>query len=78
MSAQSRLFCDPMDCSPPGSSVHGIFWQEYYSGLPFLTPRDLPDPGIESMFLVSPASAGKLFYHLATWESLKKDSVDIL
>ena len=20
-----RLFCDPMDCSPPGSSVHGIF-----------------------------------------------------
>ena len=18
-------FCDPMDCSPPGSSVHGIF-----------------------------------------------------
>ena len=19
------LFCDPMDCSPPGSSVHGIF-----------------------------------------------------
>ena len=24
--AQSRLtLCDPMDCSPPGSSVHGIF-----------------------------------------------------
>ena len=21
-----QLFCDPMDCSPPGSSVHGIFW----------------------------------------------------
>ena len=20
-----RAFCDPMDCSPPGSSVHGIF-----------------------------------------------------
>ena len=20
-----QLFCDPMDCSPPGSSVHGIF-----------------------------------------------------
>ena len=20
-----RTFCDPMDCSPPGSSVHGIF-----------------------------------------------------
>ena len=21
--------CDPMDCSPPGSSVHGILWREY-------------------------------------------------
>ena len=20
-----RLFCDPMDCNPPGSSIHGIF-----------------------------------------------------
>ena len=32
---------DPMDCSPPGSSVHGI------CGLPFPSSRDLPDPGIE-------------------------------
>ena len=36
----------PMDCSPPGSSVHGIF-QEYWSGLPFSSPGDLPNPGIE-------------------------------
>ena len=26
--------CDPMDCSPPGSSVHGFSRQEYWSGLP--------------------------------------------
>ena len=26
--------CDPMDCSLPGSSVHGFFRQEYWSGLP--------------------------------------------
>ena len=25
--------CDPMDCSPPGSFVHGIFRQEYWNGL---------------------------------------------
>ena len=25
---------DPMDCSLPGSSVHGIFQQEYWSGVP--------------------------------------------
>ena len=24
--------CDPMDCSPPGSSVHGIFQQKYCNG----------------------------------------------
>ena len=39
--------CDPMDCSPPGSSVHGLSRQEYWSGLPFPSPGDLPDPGIK-------------------------------
>ena len=39
--------CDPMDCSPPGSSVHGILQREYWSELPFPPPGDLPDPGIE-------------------------------
>ena len=40
--------CDPMDCSPPGFSVHGIFFrQEYWSGLPFPSPGDLPNPGFE-------------------------------
>ena len=39
--------CEPMDCSPPGSSVHGIFQQEYWSGLPFPSPGALPDPGME-------------------------------
>ena len=36
-----------MDCSPPGSSVHGISRQEYWSGLPFPSPGDLPNPGIK-------------------------------
>ena len=39
--------CDPIDCSLLGSCVHGIFRQEYWSGLPFPSPGDLPDPGIE-------------------------------
>ena len=42
-----RLFVIPMDCSPTGSSVHGISRQEYWGGLPFPPPGDLPDPGIE-------------------------------
>ena len=36
----------------------GLSRQEYWSGLPFLSPGDLPDPGIES---VSPALAGIFF-----------------
>ena len=42
--------CNPEDCSPPGSSIHGIlqaFPILYWSGLPFPSPGDLPHPGIE-------------------------------
>ena len=30
--------CDPMDSTPPGSSVHGFSRQEYWSGLPLSSP----------------------------------------
>ena len=55
-SAQSRLtLCDSIDCSPPGSSVHGIFHVGiHWSGLLFPPPEDLPHPGTELAFLVSP------------------------
>ena len=42
---------DPMGCSPPDSSVHGIFQQDYKSGLPFPTPGELPVPRMEPHFL---------------------------
>ena len=35
--------------------------QEYWSGLPFPFPRDLPDPGIEPLCPASPALAGRFF-----------------
>ena len=38
-----------------------FFRQEYWSGFPYLPPGDLPDPGIEPTFLVSPALAGGFF-----------------
>ena len=50
-----------MDCSPPVSSVYGISRQEYWNRLPIPTPEDLPDPGIKSRSLASPALAGGLF-----------------
>ena len=60
-SLQSCLtLCDPMDCSPPGSSV----WDspgKNWSGLPCPPPGDLPDPEIEPASLTSPALAGGFF-----------------
>ena len=42
--------CNPMNCSPPDSSM-GFPRQEYWSGLPFLSPGDHPDPKIEPGYL---------------------------
>ena len=56
-----QLFCNARDCSPPGSSVQGIFSQEYWSWLSFPTPGDLPDPGIEPASLASSSLAGRFF-----------------
>ena len=36
-----------MDYSPPGSSVHGFSRQEYWSGVPFPFPGDIPYSGTE-------------------------------
>ena len=38
---------NPMDCSPPGSSVHGILQARILEWWPFPSPGDLPNPGIE-------------------------------
>ena len=35
--------------------------QEYWSGFPFPPPRELPNPGAESLSLTSPALAGRFF-----------------
>jgi len=43
--------------------------QEYWSELPFPTPGDLRDPGIEPTSLASPALAGGFFTTSATWEA---------
>ena len=45
----------------PGSSVTKVSRQDYWSGLPFPPPRDLPHPEIEPKSPVSPALAGGFF-----------------
>ena len=44
----------------------GISRLEYWSGFPFPSPGDLLNPGIKPM---SPAFAGRFFYHWATWKA---------
>ena len=57
--------CDPMDCSPPGTSVPGILQaNKYWSELPFSPPGDLPDPGIEPRSLTSTCIGKWTLYHL--------------
>ena len=48
----------PMECSPPGSPAMEFSRQEYWSWLPFPSPGDLPDPGIEPEY---PAWASEFF-----------------
>ena len=50
--------CNPMDCSPPGCSVHGISQARILEWVAISPPGALPDPGIKPESLVSPALAG--------------------
>ena len=52
VSQMCPALCDPVDCNPPGSSVHGIFQARILEYVAFPSPGDLPDPGIK---LGSPA-----------------------
>ena len=61
--------CDPMDCSLPGSSVHGILQARILEWVACPSSGDLPDPGIKPPLLVSPALAGRFFTTSATWEA---------
>ena len=65
--AQLRLTrCDPMDCGPPNSSVHGIFQARMLERVATLTPGDLADAGIETSSFVSPALAGGFLHTMPT------------
>ena len=53
--------CDPMDYSPLGSSVHGIFPARILEWVAISPPGDLPDTGFEAMPPVCTALAGRFF-----------------
>ena len=58
--------CDPMTVDHQAPLSMEFSKQEYWIGLPFLPPGDLPDPGIEPISLKSPALAGRFFTASAT------------
>jgi len=47
VSQSCPTLCDPMDCSHQAPLSIEFSRQEYWSGWPFPSPGDLPDPGIE-------------------------------
>ena len=56
-----RLFVTPWTVACQALLSMGFSRQEYWSGLPCPSLGDLPDPGIEPAFLMSPALAGGFF-----------------
>ena len=56
-----QLFAAPWTIIHQAPLSMGFPRPEYWSGLPFPSPGDLPDPGIEPVSLVSAALAGGFF-----------------
>ena len=62
--------CNPMESSPPGSSLHdGTLQARIHEWVPFTSPADLPYPGIKSTSPVSPPRAGRFFATRVIWEA---------
>ena len=55
---------DPMDCSLPGSSIHGIF--QYWSGVPVPSPKGIWDDTIFSIFKQQNFQQSWYIYSLAS------------
>ena len=67
--AQSCLTLTPWAVGCQASLSIEFSRQEYWSGVPFPPPGDLPNPGIKPACLASPALAGGFFTTRATWEA---------
>ena len=50
-----------MDCGLAGSSVQEILQERILEWMPFPSPGDFPDTGIECMVLISPELAGSFY-----------------
>ena len=76
--AQSCVtLCNLMDCSLPGSSVHGIFQARVLEWVAFPSPEELPDLGIEPglqhgrQMLYPLSHQGSAYFVVGTEEKVK-------
>ena len=60
--------CNPMDCSPLGSSVHGILQGRILEWVAMPSPGDLSNPGIKHASFTSPSLGGRFLTTSTTWE----------
>ena len=60
--------CNPIDCSPSGSSVQGIFQEEYWSELPFPTAGDSPQPRDQTHISYIFCIGRQILHYCTTWE----------
>ena len=67
-----QFFATPWTIARQAPVSMGLSRQEYWSGLPFPPPGDLPDPGIERLSLMILALADGFFTTSTTWEALIK------
>ena len=67
-----RVFATPGTVAHQAPQSMGFSRQEYWSGLPFPPPRDLPNPGIKPTSLKLPALSGRFFTTSITWETQKQ------
>ena len=68
--------CNPVDCSLPGSSVHGIFQARILEWVATFFSRDLPDRGIKPASFASPALVGRFFTTAPPGHFLLRPSAD--
>ena len=72
-----RLCATPLTVACQAPLSMGFFSQEYWNGLPFSPPGNLPNPGIEPATLRSPALAGGFFTTSTTWEALRNEIMEV-
>ena len=67
-------FCDTMDCSPRGSSVHGILQARILEWVTMPSSRGFVTQG-QNPYLMTPALAGRFFTTSSIWETLIQGKV---